>query len=495
MPESAPPEAGIRNDGSPTIVWLILLACLASSVAWFLSATPAERHVVLPAVAMANTAIWFWAILWLRDGAFPIFDVGSVCMAAVACYSLFPFLGFLLSGMKYSPLSARQLYALQPSPEEFGRFAWRYVCYGVAFAIAYCLARGRRPVPSGPLHAVPLRKLAAFALLLGCFHLGFLALAKFYGVDFNAKYEGTSLEAAASSYMGLPVFARQIVHNLQGVRFLLQVGLLVCLFDRWRSPAWRWALVAWIGATVVLGVLTGGQRTTMMLTLVAAALLYDRTVRPVSLKFLVPAGLAALLFFTVLGFIRGQGSFRENLMAFEYLQSVDVPVFSVSNEFQTIFAGSYDLFQMAENGAIGEIPWQVRFNELLMFVPQQLLPFGKVDVQQWYTGLSAHPQYFMYGPVAAAALGWDWVELAFRGGGLGLLLAWMHRWYVRRCDGFWSTLLYLFVILWSYYAIRATPAFIVYSVIFRFIPAFLLVALVERLITRPGGSNPPAAAA
>ena len=128
-----------------------------------------------------------------------------------------------------------------------------------------------------------------------------------------------------------------------------------------------------------------------------------------------------------------------------------------------------------------------------LVIPSQLLPFSKTDPAEWYLeviGAQGTGVGFMFGVMAQAVLGFDWIELAARGALLGLLFALLHRWYVRRARRFWPTLLYLFVGIWSYYTIRATTFYLLHFVVYQFVSIMVattvLTAALRRRRRRPG---------
>jgi hypothetical protein len=463
-------------------VLLFAVPAAFASVAWYALSSADKQLVVLPTFAVANVGLWFFIVLWNREGELPLFDIGGVCMAATILYALFPFLGYLLSEMEYTPLSARQLYNLAPTPEQFAALAWRYVVYTASFAVVYLLARGRESAGGEGLDLPDREGIVGLVLLYLLTTLLFLGLDYFYGVNFGVAYDTGMLEAAVGAFQQMPLFARQIVQNLQAILFLFKLGILVLLVSQWRDRRWRYLLLIWLSASFLWNVLHMGARTELLLTLMSVALIYHRLVKPLKPSVVIPAGIIALAVFNLFGLMRGATTLRENLEALNTLGSMDVSIYSLSNEFQTIFGGTYDLFHLRRSGVIASVPWQVYFNELVVLVPQQLLPFPKLDVQEWYMGLSQFPSYFMYGPVAQSILGLDWIELILRGGFLAGFFAAVHRWYAGRKRDFWATLFYLFLMVWSYYTFRSSTLTIVYMIVYRFLPAFLLTHLVSALV-------------
>ena len=136
-----------------------------------------------------------------------------------------------------------------------------------------------------------------------------------------------------------------------------------------------------------------------------------------------------------------------------------------------------ELKEMKEIGALGRVPWQVYLSDVLLLFPQQLLPFEKIDPVLWYTNVTQSAGFFVYGVIAQAILGLDWIELIIRGIVLGGIMAAFHRWYVRRASSFWVTLFYCWLMLWSYNAVRNTTFYLVVWIVYRFVPAVLLVGV------------------
>ena len=162
---------------------------------------------------------------------------------------------------------------------------------------------------------------------------------------------------------------------------------------------------------------------------------------------------------------------------------------AANNEFQVLFANACDL-QATKDGL--EIPGQLYYSEILRLVPsrwQPLLPFPVVDPAEWYIdvlGLRDSGVGLMFGVVAQAIIGGDWAELVLRGAVLGLVFAGIHRWYAIRSAGFWPTLFYLYLCIWSYYTVRATTFHVLYFVVYRFLPALIVLATARSVLAGLG---------
>ena len=133
------------------------------------------------------------------------------------------------------------------------------------------------------------------------------------------------------------------------------------------------------------------------------------------------------------------------------------------------------------------MPWQIYVSDLYFPVPSQLLPFDKIDPSTWYIdviGETGSGNGYMFGVMSQAVVGLDWAELVLRGVVLALVLAVLQRWYVRRADGFWPTLLYVFVGIWTYYTFRASTFYGAYFVVYHFLPVLIATTLGDAVLRR-----------
>ena len=441
-----------------------------------------QLYVLIPILGIADTAVFFWSELYKYEHTFPLLDIGSIYMAAFLVYTLLPFVGFLLSGMTYTPLSAIQLFVLAPTPEQFGIFALRYFVFIFCFAFFYLKVR-RAPQNKVESFIRPDRSvILGFIVLFTLLSAFYLVLKLFFNIDFNTAYD-ENMYTSYEAYKSLPLFAGQVVTHLNFIFFTVKIGLMVILLTHWEKKSGRLIVVAWLGFIVIGYFFKMGARTEIVLLLMAFVLLYDRFVKPIKRAYLFPAGGALLVTFILIGYMRGGGKdLKSNLDNLERVTSSDYSLFSSADEFQAIFAGAYDLHNMKENGLIKDVPWQLHINELLLVLPRQFLPFEKIDPQAWYLDSTEFPQgYFMYGPISQAELGLGWIELALRGGLLGFIYAKLHRYYVGNKNSFWVTLFYLFLTIMSYYSIRSSTFYLIVPAIYHFIPTYLIITCISYL--------------
>jgi hypothetical protein len=193
-------------------------------------------------------------------------------------------------------------------------------------------------------------------------------------------------------------------------------------------------------------------------------------VKPLKLKFLLPAGLLLLTAFLALGIIRDYK---------EAIDNSDVNRLTTSNEFQAVYATAYDLEQRKMEGSL-TVPWQVYFNDFIALVPSQFLPFEKTDNGTWYLdviGMKGEGVGFSFGAVSESVVGFGWIELILRGALIGLTFALLHRWYSRRASRFWPLVIYTWLSVFSYLTFRGTSFYLLVLLVYRMVPAIILVEL------------------
>jgi len=138
---------------------------------------------------------------------------------------------------------------------------------------------------------------------------------------------------------------------------------------------------------------------------------------------------------------------------------------------------------MAANGSLGDVPLQINLMEFFMLIPQQLLPFTKINVAEWYLSKSSTKGYFMLNPVAQGAIGLGWFEIITRGALLAWVFSRIHNYFLLHGNKFWVTVFYLWMITQSYYSIRSSSFYFLTFILYRFLPFLILVIALRRIIT------------
>jgi hypothetical protein len=450
-----------------------------------LLALPAEpRAVAWPALVIVNVAIWFLVVLWNRDRELPLFELGTICVAFTALYAAYPLVAYLLADGLWTAASDRRLRVWAPDMQELGRYSWGSVAYIAGLASAYLAIRGRATaagVRPHPLSATGSMIVVWLFLVLVTY---FAWLWVWFGVTYNPSYQDVELGQVGVA-RDLPYVLQQISHNARGILSILKLCALAFLMHRWSSIPARVVLIAWLVGEIAATALRMGARTEIVVLLLSAVLLYHRLVRPLDLKVIAVAApalvCAALLFGFARDFMRGGSS------------TVTGSYWAAANEFQILLGTGFDLHKRREAGILENPPWQVYAADALRLVPSQLLGVQKIEPSDWYLeqlGVTTPGVGMMFGVMGQAAIGYGPIELLLRGSMLGLLFALVHRAYARRAGGFWVTMLYLYLCLWSYYTIRASSFYFVYVIVYRFLPTMLFVVVATDLVGRAARSSP-----
>ncbi|MEA2336254.1 MAG: hypothetical protein QOE82_261, partial [Thermoanaerobaculia bacterium] len=391
---------------------------------------------------------------------------------------ILPLAGFLMMHGSWSPGCDTRLYAYPFSASELGMFGWRYVLYGVTFAITYLLIRRHAAVRTTAFSMPSPSTKAAILLVFAGLYIGKTLLKVVYHYDPDDPAVYTNAAQVAAEALARPLLIGQIGHNIHSAFLLSEFGVLILLTAYWRKRWCRYLLIAWLGSMAVRTAVQLGSRSVTVLLLLSAGVLYHRLVKPVSVRVAAVGGAALLSAFLVAGALRGN---------YESGVAEGPRVLMAANEFQGLFTTALDLHKRKQSGELGPVPWQVYVSDFYFPVPSQFLPFQKIDPGAWYIdviGQTGAGIGYMFGVMSQAAIGLDWIEVAFRGAILAACLALMHRWYVRHALGFWPTLFYLFVSVWIYYTMRASTFYFLYNIVYQFLPLMVLTRLVDVLLRR-----------
>lgn len=436
------------------------------------------RYLLAPVLATIFITLQFVITLIHRRNELPLADPAIMVVLATVCYTVVPPLQFLLSGMQHTIHSASQLYALQPTPDEFSSLTWWYVAYLLSFVIGYLVFDQK-----GSTHAVIPRTLdhttiksliIIFILLSGIM----LAIEKLYGINLYGVYDSEFLYDSYDRFLQMPLFFRQFYGIIShcGILFIVKLGLLLTIFLNWEKRAYRYVFYAWMLIMIINNILWMGARTELVLILLAAGIMYHQFVKHFKLRTILLGGFSIFAVFVIMGMMRGNASLGANLENFKDTLNSQENISSSSNEFEALFGGNYDLLKMRQNELLGEVPLQFLLYDIIMIIPQQILPFEKLDVQQWYMNKSCNPGFFMFNPISQSIIGFGWGELVLRGLFLGFIFARLRAWYICRESSFWATYFYFYLVIISYYMIRGTAIYTLLAcILFRFMPLYFLV--------------------
>jgi hypothetical protein len=469
---------GARLRRRRIAVSLCLMVLIASAAA-LVALDADDRVLAAPMAALALTTVIFVMFLWQRDGVVPIFESGTLCMLAIALYGIVPLIGFLMMQGQWTTYADNRLFAYPFIPGELAAFGWRYAVYGVSFMAAYLIVRGRAAVKSTAFQTPNASTEAAVVIVFAALYAGKLFLKYAYGYDLDDVTPYIDPEAFMARVSDRPHLVGQIGHNIYSAVGAAQEALLILLLAHWRKRWCRIALLLWLAFEVGSTAVRLGSRGAAVLLLLTAGVLYHRLVKPVKFLTAAVAGAVILSGFLILGVMRGRSA-------------TDQPnPLTASNEFQSLFTTALDLHHKKIAGTLN-VPWQIYVSDLYMPIPSQFLPFEKMDPSAWYIdviGATGQGVGFMFGVLAQAAVGLDWIELVLRGVALAVVLALLHRWYVRNAVYFWPTLVYVFLSIWTYTTIRASTFYFLYFVVYQLLPVMVATKLIALLLSRARGGK------
>jgi oligosaccharide repeat unit polymerase len=281
----------------------------------------------------------------------------------------------------------------------------------------------------------------------------------------------------------------QLANHLDGIRYALSVMLMAALFTRY--PKTKFVIAAWLLVEAAGTVVRLGSRTEFVLLVFAAAMMYDTLVRPLPVRFVVALGALGLVGFVGFGIAR---------MSVSGIAGQSHNPFVYASEFESLFANVFHLTRV--RSTIPDLPAAFFLTDITALIPQQLAPFTKISPADWYV-TTYFPDYaaqgggFAFGTISEAVLSGGWVSALARGAALGFCFAAIHRLHVRRPDGFWIYVFYVWLATLSYQSFRNTTFYLLVLATFRFLPALVVVNLLavglRRALRQPANLVPAAA--
>jgi oligosaccharide repeat unit polymerase len=281
------------------------------------------------------------------------------------------------------------------------------------------------------------------------------------------------------------LFAAQLLNHLSGIRYVLALTLLAAMFNRYEK--FKPVIVAWL--LLVAGIMLArlGSRTELVMMVLASAMMYHALVRPLSPRIIVLMGSAGLAGFLVIGAVRSGVADLSGLVTFN--------PFRYGSEFESLFANAVHLNRVKDTA--GELPWTFYLADLTALIPQQLAPFTKIDRANWYVA-TFFPKYaaagggLAFGVVPEAIVTGGWMSALALGAALGICFARVHRFYVRHSNRFWVFVFYVWIATLSYLSFRNGTFALLVHVVYRFLPAVLLVHLLGQTVRRVRRAPRPA---
>lgn len=460
---------------------LLVIICTVLMAILGIRGQYSEGILILSIVTAVNIVVIFYSRLWQRDGHLPLLEIGGITLVAMTIYSVKPLVDVIASGFKFTSFSPQQFITDPPAAQDLVPLTLRYLLYEAAFAFSYLSFR-KGPISTHILFRQSVKsKLITFCVLGLTFFIGFKVLESLTGVVFDQTYD-ESLYDSVAAYKALPLLLQQITGKAYSIFYVIKMGIVLCLIAMWKNRWARYALFLWSIELLVSHLLYPRARTGLILIFVSIVILYDNFVRHLTVKTTAIIGALIITFFLVYGIMRGHKTFEEAMDTLSVSTDTDrTGVYA--DEFNVLYAGTYDFYNLVESGSATAIPWQAALFDLTFLIPRQLLPFEKFDGAQWYyTNYGSFPGFFMYNPICQSLVGFGWVELLLRGFLLGWIFGKIHQWYVRKGGTFWPTLFYLWMTMWGYYTIRGPSLGFLVEILQTFLSLFILVKIAEFIL-------------
>lgn len=410
-------------------------------------------------LVLTTLILLFWFVLWSLyriEGKVPLFDVGFILISITTLYSIYPLLGFWLSGFEWSDISDGRLRKYKPSSAELSLFVLHNLVYLCGIILSYMTIRKRNPITSAAL-TTEVDKRYVYAAFILYFLIEVWFLHRMLGIQ-------------------VPYIFLQIGHNLSWVRFVCAITIIYVAIRKWDKPVWRYGLFVYLLYVFLTLFLSGGGRTVFFLIAMATIMFYHRYVKAISFMVAIVGFMIAITLFNFWGF--------HKVHLLQYADNYSL--WTASNEFFSLLGTAYDIYLRKEVfDTLGEIPMQIYFNDIVLQVPSQFLPFEKISTSDWYLeilGLRGTGVGLMFGVISQGVISGGLTGLFVRGLVVGLFTALMHNWYLRHQNSLWVNVSYVFISVRIYYTYRAGSGYILYDVIYRLIPALLLIYLVSNVI-------------
>lgn len=447
-----------------------------------MTATADMLGIVVPLVFLLGIGVLLTAsesakVRWVA----PV-NLGVMFGVVVVLYGAYPLVIYLVLGGTYTPLNDSRLFQAQPAPEVVGRIAWYHVLYLTSFVVSYWVASaksssgramGPRGVDSPQIWALML----VFVVLRLTTLIADVALAE-PSIDYVDSY---------LRYRHLPLILQQVLGHANGILSVLGIAIVCVTCTNWAR--YRWLVIALISIEA-LGFAGGiGSRANLALLVLALLVSYHHQVRNVAFVRMLAIGLALLTGFLALGFLRAYQQGGLFVAAAEALTS--------ATEFEALFANAIDLDRLTATGQLDrDSIWvAVYLGDIIGLVPQQLMPIEKVNLARWYL-----ETYYMslaeagagraFGAIAESIVGTGPLDLTWRGAIVGTLFGIVDRRMRTREVGLWAWVLYVWAIVTCYLAFRSSTLAQLPHLVYRYVPAALVVTWIAGLL-RPAALEGP----
>jgi hypothetical protein len=419
----------------------------------FFSFEQNQIDLLLPLVAIISIGFLVLFNLIRREGAIEIYDAGALLIAITILYSFYPLFSFAMNNFETTIMSDNRLKVHGVTSSDMGYFAWNHVVYLISLSVSYLYFRPRKTVLFTNQNLKPV---SSAEVAIGFLLMLFLSL---YQVVIPALFGDTP-----------PYIIKQLNNNFSALFFVMSIWFFAITLTRIDNNFFKIFLILYITFELIK-VITGlSGRSWFVIHIIALALIYHRLIKPFSTKQLVVYIFLFLVVFLLAGFVKtSQASSISGVLGF----------FTGNEEFTAVFTTAYDLhIQKNVLQTVGEIPFAVSTFDFNNIIPSQFLPFEKMSQAQWYlyiNGWENDGVGFAFGAISQGILGWGKLDLLIRGLVTGTFFGFLHRTVNNKNVSIWSLVFYVFIAIKGYQTFRAGTGYILYFVVYQFLPCYLLI--------------------
>lgn len=458
----------------------------AEAAATFGTDLPVSRFFIAAAFLIASTTLgfvcrdlragWLAVVVAINFTMFVAFwkivfgtrlsyiDPGIVLLSVVSIYSIIPLLTTEAMNFNFGALQDARLARITLDDGIISTTVANANGIMAGFGAAYLAIRKPRMSTLGTTTPHAMAALWLMFGLAALVQVG-LALAGGGGGTYSDEY---------LLIQSLPVFVIQTLNVLSNLFYVALFGLMVHYF---RARQLRTIAVLLLFSIALFALVTGA-RTPLVLILFAAIVCWDHLYRRIS-----PVVIALLLVFVITTFL-ALGALRGG--------SQTISAAFAQSEFMAVFVTALDIRQIYLTGSSLDMGTTLLFGDLLRLVPQQILPFEKIDPASWYV-TTFYPEYaaqgggFAFGMLAESALSGGVPAAIARGFALGTILGFVLNLLTRR-NSIWSYIIYVWLIISAYQCFRDTTFTLFGRFFFQFFPAILLCVALSFLLRRNDAS-------
>ena len=280
--------------------------------------------------------------------------------------------------------------------------------------------------------------------------LGLLVISTLLIVLIKIQYGLYSLESYGDTYTSfwkIPDIVRQFYLLFQLAQEFSKIIILVGVFQR--TSINKKLLIVIIFIYLLITFDSGGARAGFFLNLLLVFSLYQLFIKKFSKIKIFQFSLIGFFAFSLLGL------FRAGLNSGDILLSSILVV----GEFTTIWVNALHVLQLQSDGLLS-IPFNVRINEFISFIPSQFLPFEKSSTSIWYM-----ETFYAEAQETGNGLGFGIIAQSISDGGLffafvrGFVLgkiSLMFKKAVFKSNKWWVFPVYLVIFLSLYSSVRAS---------------------------------------